>query len=133
MITKLIAAVASLAFAASFAPPAVAQSAASLTGHWTGIINEPGSIPQYTLSAHINLDRAGRPVGVVQYDAFPCAGVWSNGAQSGGVWTFDETIVENVPNCAEHVMIELRPAGDVIQVRLGARGLTSSGELRRRP
>jgi hypothetical protein len=131
--TKLLATLATLALTAVMAPSAAAQSAETLTGHWTGIINEPGSIPQYTLSVHINLDRDGRPVGVVQYDAFPCAGVWSNASQAGGVWTFDETIVESVPNCAEHVMIELTPAGDVIEVRLGARGLTSSGELRRRP
>ncbi|MGD9966818.1 MAG: hypothetical protein AB7T59_09880 [Hyphomonadaceae bacterium] len=131
--TKLLAALATLICTAALAAPAAAQSAEALAGHWTGIVNEPGSIPQYTLSVHINLDRDGRPVGVVQYDAFPCAGVWSNGAHSGGVWTFDETIVADIPNCAEHVTVELRPHGDVLQVRLGSSDLTSAGELRRRP
>jgi hypothetical protein len=118
---------------AALATPAAAQDAASLEGHWTGIISERGSIPRYTLSVHINLDREGRPVGIVQYDAFPCAGVWSNGTLSNGVWSFDETIVENQPNCAEHVRVELRPSGDAIDVRLGATTLSAAGQLVRRP
>jgi hypothetical protein len=64
--------------------PASAQDAEAIQGHWTGIITEPGSIPQYTLSVHINLDRNGFPVGLVQYGAFPCAGVWSNAVKSEG-------------------------------------------------
>lgn len=113
--------------------PASAQDAESLKGHWTGIIDEPGSIPQYTLSVHINLDRNGRPVGLVQYDAFPCAGVWDNAVKRERSWTFDETIVVDTRNCAEHVMIELRPEGNELVVRLGPSTLTSSGRLTRRP
>lgn len=122
----------SLASAMSVSP-ASAQNAESLEGLWTGIIDEPGSIPQYTLSVHINLDRNGRPVGLVQYDAFPCAGVWSNAVEREGSWTFDETVVIDTRNCAEHVMIELRPNGDALDVRLGPSALTSSGRLTRRP
>lgn len=113
--------------------PAFAQDAESLKGHWTGIIDEPGSIPQYTLSVHINLDRNGHPVGLVQYDAFPCAGVWSNAVKREGSWTFDETIAIDTRNCAEHVTIELRPNGNALDVRLGPSTLTSSGRLTRRP
>lgn len=113
--------------------PASAQDDASIQGHWTGIINEPGSIPQYTLSVHINLDVNGLPVGLVQYDAFPCAGVWNNAVKREGVWTFDETIVIDTPNCAEHVMIELKPTGDALDIRLGPSALISSGRLHRRP
>lgn len=131
---RFIPALASFSFASAMsASPAFAQDAESLQGHWTGIINEPGSIPQYTLSVHINLDRNGLPVGLVQYDAFPCAGVWSNATQRDGAWTFDETIVIDTPNCAEHVMIALRPNGDVLDVRLGPAALISRGQLQRRP
>lgn len=112
---------------------ASAQGAEMIQGHWTGIINEPGNIPQYTLSVHINLDRNGFPVGLVQYDAFPCAGVWSNAVKSEGGWTFDETIVIDTPNCAEHVIIALKPNGDALDVRLGPSELISSGQLQRRP
>ena len=112
---------------------ASAQDAEAIQGHWTGIITEPGSIPQYTLSVHINLDLNGLPVGLVQYDAFPCAGVWSNAVKREGGWTFDETIVIDTPNCAEHVMIELKPSGDALEVRLGPSALISSGRLQRRP
>ena len=132
--SQLVTGLASISVAiALVVSPASAQDAETLQGHWTGIINEPGSIPQYTLSVHINLDRDGLPVGLVQYDAFPCAGVWSNAKPRDGVWTFDETIVVDTPNCAEHVLIELRPNGDVIDVRLGPTELLSHGRLQRRP
>lgn len=131
---KITIALASLSVASAICvSPASAQAAGSIQGHWTGIINEPGSIPQYTLSVHINLDRNGLPVGLVQYDAFPCAGVWSNAVEREGRWTFDETIVIDTPNCAEHVTIELKLNGDVLDVRLGPSALISSGRLQRRP
>jgi hypothetical protein len=131
---KFTSAMAALSLASAICvSPASAQGAESIQGHWTGIIDEPGSIPQYTLSVHINLDRNGLPVGLVQYDAFPCAGVWSNAVKQEGGWTFDETIVIDTPNCAEHVMIELKPNGDALDIRLGPSALMSSGRLERRP
>lgn len=129
---KHIAILASLALAA-IATPVAAQDAAALEGHWTGIVAERGSIPRYTLSVRLNRDRQGQLVGIVQYDAFPCAGVWSNATFSNGVWSFDETIVENQSNCAEHVRVEIRPNGDAIDVRLGPTTLSAAGTLTRRP
>lgn len=137
MLTKLIAALASLA--ALIAAPASAQvdrSPGAMVGHWTGMITEQGSIPQYTLSVHINLDRNGNPVGKVEYDAFPCAGVWTSAARQGERWALQETITENVPNCAEHVVITLyQQSANSLEVTLlpvGASGPPSSGTLMRR-
>src|SRR5262245_34644515 len=110
MLTKLVAAIASLGFAALFATPAAAQvdrSPGAMVGHWTGMITEHGHIPQYTLSVHINLDRDGNPVGKVDYDAFPCAGVWTDARRQGERWRLQETITENVDRCAVHVVITL--------------------------
>jgi hypothetical protein len=139
MLTKLKAAVASLGFVALFAAPAAAQfdqSPGALVGHWTGIIDEAGSIPQYTLSVHINLDRDGNPVGTVEYDAFPCAGIWTSAQSQGDRWALQETITENVDRCAEHVVITLEQSGaNGLQVTLlpvGAEGSPSSGMLMRR-
>lgn len=112
-----------LVFAASSAAPALGQDAGELVGHWSGIINEQGSIPQYTLSVHINLDPNGDPVGLVEYDAFPCAGVWNNARHDKGTWLLIETITVNVGTCAEHVTIALTPGGDgSLDVRLAPIG-----------
>jgi hypothetical protein len=140
MLSKLIAAIASLGFAALIAAPATAQvdrSPGAMVGHWTGMITEQGSIPQYTLSVHINLDREGNPVAKVEYDAFPCAGVWTSAARRGEHWTLQETITENVPNCAEHVVITLeQQSANSLAVTLmpvGSDGPPSTGTLMRRP
>jgi hypothetical protein len=115
-------------------PPSAADM---LRGHWTGPIDEPDSdIPRYTLSVHIDTDAIGRPLGTVRYDAFPCAGVWSDVSRDGAVWRFEETITEGGANCARHVRIELTPGGDTIAVRLRDEaydGAWSRGTLRRRP
>jgi hypothetical protein len=139
MLTKLIAVVASLGFAALFAAPAAAQvdrSPGAMTGHWTGVITEAGDIPQYTLSVHINLDRNGVPVGKVEYDAFPCAGVWTDARRQGEYWTLQETITENVTNCAVHVVITLeQQSANSLAVTLatvGYDGPPSTGTLLRR-
>jgi hypothetical protein len=139
MLTKLIAAVASLGFAALFAAPAAAQvdrSPGAMIGHWTGMITEQGSIPQYTLSVHINLDRNGHPVGKVEYDAFACAGVWTDAQRQGEHWTLQETITEDVPSCAEHVVITLnQQSANSLEVTLqpiGSDGPPATGMLMRR-
>jgi hypothetical protein len=137
MLTKLVAAVASLA--ALFAAPAAAQvdrSPGAMVGHWTGVITEQGSIPQYTLSVHLNLDRNGNPVGKVEYDAFPCAGVWTDARRQGDHWTLQETITDNVDRCAVHVTITLeQQSANSLQVALqpvGSDGPPSTGMLLRR-
>lgn len=139
MLTKLIAAIASLGFAALFAAPAAAQvdrSPGAMVGHWTGIITEQGDIPQYTLSVHINLDRNGDPVATVEYDAFPCAGAWSNPRRQGERWTLQETITEDVERCAAHVVITIeQQSANSLQVTLqpvGSDGPPSIGTLQRR-
>jgi hypothetical protein len=139
MLTKLIAAIASLGFAVLFAAPAAAQvdrSPGAMVGHWTGVITEQGDIPQYTLSVHINLDRSGSPVGKVEYDAFPCAGVWSDAERRGDRWTLQETITENATRCAVHVVITLeQQSANSLQVALtpvGSDGPPSTGTLMRR-
>jgi hypothetical protein len=139
MLTKLIAAAASLGFAALIAAPAAAQvdrSPGAMVGHWTGVITEDGSVPQYTLSVHINLDRNGNPVGKVEYDAFPCAGVWTDAHRQGERWTLQETITENVANCAVHVVIALeQQSANSLEVSLapvGHDGPPSTGMLVRR-
>ena len=130
-------AVVALVFAAGLAGPALGQDAAELTGHWTGIIDEQGDIPQYTLSVHINLDPNGDPVGLVEYDAFPCAGVWNSATSDRGRWLLVETITTNVGICAEHVAIELTPRSDGdIDIRLAPIGFEvtpATGTLRPRP
>ena len=137
--TKLIATIASLAFAALFAAPAAAQvdrSPGAMVGHWTGVITEQGEIPQYTLSVHINLDRDGNPVGKVEYDAFPCAGVWTEARRQGERWTLQETITENVDRCAEYVVITLhQQSANSLEISLdpvGSDGPPSTGTLLRR-
>lgn len=139
MLTKLIAAVASLAFAALIAAPAAAQvdrSPGAMVGHWTGMITEQGDVPHYTLSVHINLDREGNPVAKVEYDAFPCAGVWTAPRRQGERWTFQETITENVDRCAEYVVITLyQQSANSLEVSLapvGGDGPPSTGILIRR-
>ena len=117
------------------AAPASAQTS-SLVGHWSGAIREDGSIPIYTLSVHLGLDTAGRLVGLVQYDAFPCAGVWTNAQVAGNAWRLEETITVDRPNCAPAVDIELTPAGETMSIRLRPIGSTASwstGVLSRRP
>jgi hypothetical protein len=117
-------------------PVASAQTASSLVGHWSGAVREDGSIPIYTLSVHLALDTAGRLVGLVEYDAFPCAGVWSNAQFTGGAWRLEETITVNKPNCAPAVDIELSPVGRTISVRLrpiGSSANWSTGVLYPRP
>jgi hypothetical protein len=139
MTTKLIAIVASLGFAALTTAPAAAQedrSPGAMVGHWTGIITEQGSIPQYTLSVHINLDRNGNPLGAVEYDAFPCAGVWTNAERRGERWTLQETITEDVTRCAVHVVVTLEQRGanglEVTLLPVGYDGPPSTGMLQRR-
>jgi hypothetical protein len=139
MLTKLIAAIASLGFAALFAAPAAAQvdrSPGAMAGHWTGMITEQGDIPQYTLSVNINLDRNGNPVGTVEYDAFPCAGVWTDARRQGERWTLQETITENVERCAVHVVITIeQQSANSLEVTLqpvGHDGPPSMGILWRR-
>lgn len=127
----------SIALMLLLSPSAYAQEDASLSGHWTGLIHESRStdFPQYTLSVHIDTDRGGRPVGVVEYDAFPCAGVRDNASLSGSVWRLDETITRGGDRCARHVIIELTPRGNVIDIRLwppGLEDMPSSGQLHRR-
>jgi hypothetical protein len=135
----LLAAAAALAWAApgdaqAADPPSAADV---LRGHWTGLIEEPDSpIPHYTLSVHLDTDAIGRPLGTVRYDAFPCAGVWSDVSRDGAVWRFEETITEGGANCARHVRIELVPHEETIEVRLRAQdydGAWSRGTLSRRP
>lgn len=119
---KLAAILATLALLAPL--PALAQEMMerdpnALRGHWTGLISEPGApIPAYTLSVHIGLDASGEPVGISRYDAFPCAGAWSNSAFRGDRWSMEESIVDGIGKCAEQVMVELVPNGDVMDVRL---------------
>ena len=139
MLTKLLAAVASLGFAALIAAPAVAQgdrSPGAMVGHWTGVITERGDIPQYTLSVHINLDREGEPVAKVEYDAFPCAGVWTAAQRQGERWTLQETITDNVDRCAEHVVIMLhQQSANGLEISLapvGGDGPPATGTLIRR-
>ncbi|QGZ94163.1 hypothetical protein [Terricaulis silvestris] len=139
MLTKLIAAIASLGFAALIAAPAAAQidrSPGAMVGHWTGVIAENGDIPQYTLSVHINLDRDGDPVGKVEYDAFPCAGVWTDARRQGERWTLQETITEDVDRCAVHVVITIeQQSANSLEVSLqpvGNDGSPSTGMLQRR-
>lgn len=139
MLTKLIAAIASLGFAALFAAPAAAQvdrSPGAMVGHWTGVITEQGDIPQYTLSVHINLDRNGDPVATVEYDAFPCAGAWTNARRQGERWTLQETITENIERCAAHVVITIeQQSANSLEVTLqpvGYDGPPSTGMLQRR-
>lgn len=136
--TKLIAALALLAFAACATPAAaqVDRSPGAMVGHWTGMITEQGDIPQYTLSVHINLDRAGNPVGKVEYDAFPCAGVWSDARRQGERLTLQETITENADRCAVYVVITLyQQSANSLEVSLapvGSDGPPSTGTLLRR-
>lgn len=139
MLTKLIAAIASLGFAALFAAPAAAQvdrSPGAMVGHWTGVISEQGDIPQYTLSVHINLDRDGNPVATVEYDAFPCSGVWTEARRQAERWTLQETITENVDRCAEYVVITLyQQSANSLEISLapvGGDGPPSTGTLIRR-
>lgn len=139
MLTKLIAAVASLGLAALIAAPAAAQvdrSPGAMVGHWTGVISEEGSIPHYTLSVHINLDRNGNPVGKVEYDAFPCAGVWTEARRQGERWTLQETITENADRCAVHVVISLEQQSanslDIVLAPVDHDGPPSTGVLVRR-
>jgi hypothetical protein len=139
MHTKLIAVAASLGFAALFAAPAAAQvdrSPGAMVGHWTGVITEQGSVPQYTLSVHINLDRDGNPVGKVEYDAFPCAGVWTGAHRDGERWILQETITEHADRCAMHVVIALeQQSANSLEVALqpvGGDGPPSTGMLMRR-
>lgn len=117
---------------------AFAQDASALSGRWTGLIGEPRSqnFPQYVLSVHIDMDRNGRPVGFVEYQAFPCAGVWHDATSQGPVWRLQETITDGITRCARHVVVELTPAADGLAVRLwpvGMESTASSGQLRRRP
>jgi hypothetical protein len=137
--TKLIAAIASLGFAALFAAPATAQvdrSPGAMVGHWTGVITEQGEIPAYTLAVHINLDRDGNPVGKVEYDAFPCAGVWTEARRQGERWTLQETITENTDRCAVYVVITLyQQSANSLEISLapvGSDGPPSTGTLIRR-
>jgi hypothetical protein len=139
MLSKLIAAIASLGFAALFAAPAAAQvdrSPGAMVGHWTGVITEDGDIPQYTLSVHVNLDRNGNPVATVEYDAFPCAGVWTEARRQAEHWTLQETITENVDRCAEYVVITLyQQSANSLEISLapvGGDGPPSTGTLIRR-
>jgi hypothetical protein len=139
MLTKLIAAVASLGFAALIAAPAAAQvdrSAGALVGHWTGMITEQGEVPQYTLSVHISLDMSGDPVGTVEYDAFPCAGVWTNSLWRGEFWSLEETITENTDRCAPQVLVKVEQRGaNGLQVTLqplGSDNPPATGMLVRR-
>lgn len=139
MLTKLIAAIASLGFAALIAAPAAAQvdrSPGAMVGHWSGVITEVGDIPQYTLSVHINLDRQGNPVAKVEYDAFPCAGVWTSAQRAGERWTLQETITENVDRCAEYVVITLyQQSANSLEISLapvGSDAPPSTGTLVRR-
>jgi hypothetical protein len=136
--TKLIAAFALLAFAALAAPAAaqVDRSPGAMVGHWTGVITEQGDIPEYTLSVHINLDREGNPVGKVEYDAFPCAGVWTEARRQRERWTLQETITENVDRCAVYVVITLyQQSANSLEISLepiGSNGPPSTGVLIRR-
>ena len=139
MLTKLIAAIASLGFAALIAAPAAAQvdrSPGAMVGHWTGIVTEQGDVPQYTLSVHINLDREGNPVATVEYDAFPCAGVWTEARREAERWTLQETITEDVDRCAELVTITLYQQSanslEVLLAPVGSDGPPSTGTLLRR-
>lgn len=126
---------AAAAAALMLAAPATAERS-SLVGHWTGTIQESrGPIVQYTLSVHIDTDLGGRPVGVVEYDAFPCTGVWNNHVRAGAAWRFSETIVEGGTRCARHVVVELTPAANGLRVRLwpaGSPRAVSTGLLHRR-
>lgn len=136
--TKLIAALALLGFAACAAPASAQEdrSAGALVGHWTGLITEQGDIPQYTLSVHIGLDMSGDPTGVVRYDAFPCAGVWSHAHWRGDRWTIEESITENIDRCAPQVLVTLEQRGaNGLQVTLqpmGSDGPPATGMLLRR-
>jgi hypothetical protein len=116
------------------AAPAHAQTD-TLSGHWSGIITEPRSqnFPAYTLSVHLGADEEGRPVGIVQYDAFPCAGVWTFARMNGQAMRFNETIVDGVDQCAQHVVVELTPRVGGLDVRLwpvGGEAEASTGRLR---
>jgi hypothetical protein len=101
------------------------------------VITEEGSIPQYTLSVHINVNADGLPVGTVAYDAFPCAGVWANATRRDEVWTLAETITEGVDNCAAQVVVTLTQRGanglEVTLAPVGFDGPPSTGMLQRRP
>lgn len=117
------------------APLAHAQSGVA-AGHWSGVINEPRSesFPAYTLSVHLGLDQSGRVVGLAQYDAFPCAGVWTLVETRGMTLRLHETIVDGIERCAEHVIVELTLRGDGYDVRLwpvGGENEPSTGRLRR--
>ena len=125
------------AAAASLSSMAIAQPDAIPAGHWSGVINEPHSqsFPQYTLSVHIDADHSGNPVGVVEYDAFPCVGAWLHSARQPSGWRFDEVIVRGVDRCSRHVVIMLTPRDGGLDVRLwsvGHESQVSTGHLRRR-
>lgn len=136
IVTRLLA-VPAIALVVFLAPHASAQDAANLVGHWTGTISEPRSqdFPTYTLSVHLGLDNHGAAVGVVDYSAFPCTGVWTNAANNGSTWRFEETITDGTTVCAQHGVIELTPRSSGIDVRLWPVGYESSpstGRLVRR-
>lgn len=139
MMTKLIAAAASLGFAVLLAAPAAAQvdrSAGAMVGHWTGLITEAGSIPHYTLSVHMNVDPDGLPIGSVEYDAFPCAGVWTYASREAEAWTLRETITEGDDKCAQHIVVTLTQRGanglEVTLAPVGSDAPPSTGMLQRR-
>jgi hypothetical protein len=108
-----------------------------LFGTWTGVVIEPRSAehPQYPISVRIEPDINRRPVGIVVYAAFPCAGVWNLELQRGTIWRFQETITEGRERCAQHVVVELEPVeGGFMQVHLYPAGLAhmpSRGTLSR--
>jgi len=139
--TKLIAIAASLGFALMLVGPAAAQedrSPGALVGHWTGIITEPGGgeLSQYTLSVHIAVDMSNDPVGTVEYDAFPCTGVWTNAHWRGETWTLEESITEGVDRCAPQVLITVAQRGanglEVTLQPIGADAPPATGMLQRR-
>jgi hypothetical protein len=51
------------------------------------------------------------------------------------LWVFDETITEGGDRCARHVMVELTPRSDAIDIRLwpvGLENMPSTGRLQKR-
>ncbi|MGE3149923.1 MAG: hypothetical protein AB7K04_12740 [Pseudorhodoplanes sp.] len=128
-------AVAPIALLAMTSSALAAQTAEPIEGRWSGFVSEPqGSIPRYRVNLTIGIDREGRPLASVRYDAFPCSGVWTDALQVRGRWRFRETILDNPRGlCASHGDIELELTGEGLNFRwaLPAEAVTASGQLTR--
>jgi hypothetical protein len=86
------------------------------------------------MTVDIGVDRAGRPVAAVRYDAFPCAGVWTDATRAGRRWRFHETIVDNPRGqCALHGDVELESTRHGLGFRWAApsHAVSASGALTR--